>query len=222
MRKKAFLAASITLLFISIPLLPVSAQITSTQNKELPEATIIEKFMNEIECYASESPTFDDFVEKLQELGLNTEYKNCTITQEFILKMIQFLLNKRGVHIGGIHINDLLGILSSKFRSNYFVISYGVYNRINPWKENSIDLFKERLSIWRYSNTSAFFKGRTLILERHPFRIHQKLIGPQVGLMKGFKGIYIDIESKLTSNTYVVFIGRVDRIRAFDLTPLKR
>jgi hypothetical protein len=48
------------------------------------------------------------------------------------------------------------------------------------------------------------------------------MIGPQLGLMKGFKGIYIDIESKLTGNAYVFFMGRVDRIRTFDLTPLSK
>jgi len=45
MNKKTFLAASITLLFISISLLPVTAQKTSTQNIELQESTAVEKFM---------------------------------------------------------------------------------------------------------------------------------------------------------------------------------
>jgi hypothetical protein len=76
--------------------------------------------------------------------------------------------------------------------------------------------------MWRYSDTAKLLKGRTLILERQPFGIHQKMLGPQLGFMKGFKGIYIDIESKLTGNAYVFFLGRAHRIRAFDLTPLSK
>ena len=79
MKKKAILVASIALLFISISLQPVSAQMTSTQNIELQEATVIEKFMDEIERIASESQTSGDFIEHLQDLCLNVEYRNCTI-----------------------------------------------------------------------------------------------------------------------------------------------
>jgi hypothetical protein len=222
MNKKAFLAASIALLFISISLLPVSAQKTSTQAMELQEATVVGKFMDDIERIASETQTFHDFAEKLQDLCLNIDYGNFTIVREFISKMLQFLIKERGISIGGINIYDLLGKFSSKFRPDYFVISYGAYNRLNPQKENSISRFKERLSMWRYSGTSTLLEGRTLILERQPFGIYQKIIGPQVGLMKGFKGIYLDIESKLTGNAYVVFMGCVDQIRTFDLTPLSQ
>ena len=40
MMKKAFLATGIAILFISVSVLPVSAQITSTQNTEVKEATV--------------------------------------------------------------------------------------------------------------------------------------------------------------------------------------
>lgn len=222
MNKKVFLAVSVTLLFISISALPVYAQMTSEQDLVSQEATTVDKFMDEVEHIASESQTFRDFAEKLQNLCLNNEYGKFTIVREFISKILQFLMKEKGLSIGGININDLLGIFFSKYRPDYFVISYGAYHRLNPWKENSINRFKERLSMWRYSDTSKLLKGRTLILERQPFGIHQRMIGPQLGLMKGFKGIYLDIESKLTGNAYVVFIGRVDRIRTFDLTPLSK
>jgi hypothetical protein len=48
------------------------------------------------------------------------------------------------------------------------------------------------------------------------------MTGPQVGLMSGFKGIYIDHESKLTGDSYVFFIGHAHRIRVFDLTPFSK
>jgi hypothetical protein len=222
MNKKAFLAASIALLLILISLLPVSAQKTSTQDIELQEATAVEKFMNETERIASESQTFHDFAEKLQDLCLRDDYRNFTIVREFISKILQFLMKEKGISIGGNNIYDFLVNFSLKFRPNYFVISYGAYNRLNPWKENSIYRFKERLSMWRYSNTSKLFNGRTLILERQPYEIYQKMIGPQLGLMKGFKGVYLDVKSTLTENAYVVFIGFVDRIRTFDLSTLSK
>jgi hypothetical protein len=218
MNKKTILTASIALLFISISYQPISAEMTSTQNIELQEATIMEKFMDDLERCASESQTFSDFIEKLQNLCLNNEYQNCTIVQEFLSKILPFLIKERGASIGGVNIYDLLGKFS-RLRSDYYVISYGAYNRLNPWKKNSIDRFNIGLSMWRYSNTSALLTGRTLVLEQHPFGIHQTMIGPQLGFMKGFKGIHLDIENKLTGNTFMFFVGRVDRIRMFSLSP---
>ena len=220
MMKKAFLATSIAILFISISVLPVSAQITSTQNTEVQEAIVIENLMDEIEQIASESLTYNDFIENLQDCYINTEYNNNTIVQEIISKLLQFLIKERGVLIGGSNIYEILEKLSSRFRCDYFVISYGAYNRLNPLKENSIDLFKGILSMWRYSDSSNFLDGRTFILERHPFGIHQKMVGPQLGFMSDFRGIYLDFESKITGNSYVMFIGRVDRIRVFQLAPI--
>ena len=221
MNKKLFLTGSIIILFISISFQPVSAQMTSTQTIALQEATMIEKFMDEIECAASESQTYCGFVEKLQDLCLNSEYTNYTIVREFILKILPFLITERGTTFGGINLYSLLEKFSI-FRSDYFVISYGFYNRLSPWKENSIDLFKLRLSMWRYSDTSNLLHGRTLILERHPFGIHQKMVGPHLGFMRGFKGIYLDIENTLTGDAFVIFMGRVDRIQVFNLTSLSK
>jgi len=221
MNKKAILAGSIIFLFISISLQPISAEMTSTQNNELQEATLIEKFMDDFEYCVSESQTFSDFVENLQNLYLNNEYRNCTIVQEFISKILQFLISERGTVIRGINLSDFLGTFSG-FRSNYYVISYGAYNRLNPWKDNSIDRFNVGLSMWRYTNASALLEGRTLVLERYPFGIHQKITGPQLGFMKGFKGINLDIENKLTGDAFVMFIGRVSRIRIFSLSPFSR
>jgi hypothetical protein len=222
MNKKTFLAGTIALLFISISLLPVSAQKTAADDMVQQEVTVVEKFMDDVERIASESQTFSDFSEKLQDLCQINNYGKFPIVQNVITNMLQFLGKEKGASIGGINLIDLLGKFSSRFRPDYIVISFGAYNRLNPRKENSIDRFKEGLSMWRYSDTSKLLKGRTLILERQPFGIHQKMIGPQLGLMKGFRGIYLDIESKLTGNAYVFFMGRADRIRTFDLTPLSK
>lgn len=222
MKKKAIIATSIVILLIGITVSPISSGTTIRQGIRLQETTAIEKFMNEIEHIASESQNFNDFVQGVKELCERDEISRFPVINELVTKILQGILKENGLSIAGIDLTDLLGRFSIKLRPDYFVISYGAYQRLNPRKENSIDRFREGLSMWRYSDASKLLKGRTLILERQPFGVHQKMIGPQIGIMKGFRGIYIDIESKLTGNSYVVFLGSVHRIRAFDLTPLSK
>ena len=222
MYKKIFLAGMITFLFIGVMVSPATAQMTQTDNISYQETRTIESFMEDVESIAAKSQTFSEFIQEIQNLCLSNEYIKYPVVQNLIARMLQFLTKERALAASGLNLADLLGVFSSKLSSNYFVISYGAYHRLNPRKENSINRFKERLSMWRYSDTAKLLKGRTLILERQPFGIHQKMIGPQLGFMKGFKGIYIDIESKLTGNAYVFFLGRAHRIRAFDLTPLSK
>lgn len=209
-------------LLMGVALLPVSAQTASSEDLESQETTTIETFMIDVERIAVESNTFSEFVQKLRNLVFEKDYSKYAVINEMFSKILQYLVKSQGFSIAGINILDLLGKSSSRLSSNYFVISYGAYHRLNPRKENSIDLFKERFSMWRYSDAARLLKGKTLIFERHPFGIHQKMIGPQLGIMRGFRGIYLDIESKLTGNSYVLFIGGARRIRAFDLTPLSK
>lgn len=222
MYKKIFLTGIILALLMGITLSPATAQLTLRENTSCQETRTLETFMEDVECIAAEAHTFSEFIQELSDLCLRNDYIKFPVVQELVAKLLQFLTKERALAASGLNLLDLLDVFSSKLSKNYFVISYGAYHRLNPRKENSIDRFKERLSMWRYSDTAKLLKGRTLILERQPFGIHQKMLGPQLGFMKGFKGIYIDFESKLTGNAYVFFIGRVQRIRAFDLTPLDR
>lgn len=222
MYKKTILATTMVFLLMGVALLPVSAQTASSEDLESQETTTIETFMIDVERIAVESNTFSEFVQKLRNLVFEKDYSKYAVINEMFSKILQYLVKSQGFSIAGINILDLLGKSSSRLSSNYFVISYGAYHRLNPRKENSIDLFKERFSMWRYSDAARLLKGKTLIFERHPFGIHQKMIGPQLGIMRGFRGIYLDIESKLTGNSYVLFIGGARRIRAFDLTPLSK
>jgi hypothetical protein len=222
MYKKTLLAGMMTILFIGVIISPATAQLTQTDEISSQETRSIERFMEDVELIAAESQTFSEFIEKLQTICLTNDYIRYPVVQELVAKMLGFLTKERSLSGTGLNILDLLDIFSSKLSANYFVISYGAYHRLNPRKENSIDRFKERLSMWRYSDSAKLIKGRTLIFERRPFGLHQKMIGPQLGFMKGFKGIYIDIESKLTGNAYVFFLGKAQRIHVFDLTPFKK
>lgn len=222
MNKKIILVGSVIFLIIGLTFTQVSAQNLVNDDIINKEATAIDQFMDEVERISSESQNFYDFAQKFRDLCENNDYVRFPVIHEFVIKIMQLLANENQFSSLGINLDNLLGPLFLKSRPDYFVISFGVYHRLSSRKENSIDLFKERLSIWRYSDTSKLLKGRTLILQRQPFGIHQKMIGPQIGIMKGFRGLYIDIESKLTGNAYLMFLGRVHRIRAFDLTPLSK
>jgi hypothetical protein len=209
-----------TFLLLAVSL-PVTALTTLTDTGD-EELTAIEKFMDAVERAAFTSTTEQQFLEKLNVLCESPDYEKFPVIRDLLQKLLCYLMEHRGICIGGIDISDLFEKLQIQDRPAYLVLSYGVYHRLNPRKDNSIKHIKARLSIFRYSDDSKILKGRTLILERQPFGIHQKMIGPQLGLMKGFKGIYIDVESKLTGKSYVFFMGRVDHIRVFDLTPLKK
>jgi len=222
MIKKAFLAGSIAFLFIAVALIPAIAQTNPTSDIETQEATLMEQFMNDVERIASESQNTHDFLTKILDLCMSNDYNNFPVIRDFINKIRCFLQKSQDFQIGGLDIEKLLDKISLNNHPDYLVISYGAYHRLNPRKENTIARFKEGLSMWRYSDASMLFKGRTLIIERQPFGIRQKMTGPQLGFMKGFKGIYFDRESKLTGNSYVFFMGRANRIRAFDLTPLQK
>jgi hypothetical protein len=222
MGKKIFLVGCIAFLFIGVAFQPIPAQTTPIEDIALQEATQIENLMDTIERIAFESTTYSEFTVNLQDLLLKNQTAKFPIVHELIVKILQFFLKRGETTESTSYILDLFERISGKLHPSYFVISYGAYHRLNPRKENSINRFKEGLSMWRYSEASKLLKGRTLIIERHPFEIHQKMKGPQVGFMRGFRGIYLDIESKLTGNAYVFFIGGAQKIRVFDLTPLSK
>jgi hypothetical protein len=222
MHKKTILAGTMVLLFLGVTLIPASAKMVSTETIEYQETTSIERFMDDVERIALESHTFGDFVQRVQDLCCTKDYARYPVVREIVTKILQFLMQRQGFSIAGLNLFNLLGQSSSRLSSNFFVISYGAYKRLNPRKENSIDFFKERFSLWRYSDAAKLLKGRTIIMERQPFGIRQRMTGPQIGIMRGFRGIFLDIESKLTGNSYVFFLGGARRIRAFDLTPFSK
>lgn len=221
MIKKACLAGSMIFLLLT-SLVMVTAQTTQTSSIASQEMTILDTFMNDVEQIASESQNSHEFFEKIKDLCQGNVYATNPMIHDFLQKILSFLVKNQEFSINNMNIQDLLNGFSINTHPDYLVISFGAYNRLNHRKENSINHFKERLSMWRYSDTSKLLKGRTLIIGRQPFGIHQKMIGPQLGFMKGFKGIYIDIESKMTGDSYVFFMGRAHRIRAFDLTPFSK
>ncbi|MBU1941937.1 MAG: hypothetical protein KKC68_09215 [Candidatus Thermoplasmatota archaeon] len=190
-------------------------QITAQQ-----EERAVEKIMDLIEDAASRATTFEEFINFLRNLLNRDEFKAFPIIRQILEKLMDTTIGKTGFTVRG---NSITGVRDWNFFPNrskkYFVISYGTYNRLNPWKDNQLTLSKEGLTFWRYGGTESLFKGRTLIIERQPFGIKQRVIGSHMGLMTGFRGLFFDMESRITGNSYTMFMGRAQRIRAFDLTP---
>jgi hypothetical protein len=225
MRKKALLAIGIMFLFVALAF-QASALSPSINSVEVQETTAVDNFMDKIEQTANESTSINEFFDKLLNLYNGPDFSKFPVVHEILSKLFCYLMSESGGSMKDTMIGNLLNRMVDRIPSNarpdYLVISYGVYKRHNPFKDNSVTRFKPGLSTWRYSATSILIKGRTLVLERKPFGIHQKMIGPQLGLMQGFKGIYIDHESKLTGDSYVFFMGHAHRIRVFDLTPFSK
>ncbi len=223
LKNKAILAVGVTFLFLALSMTPASANVTSKKiGLCVQESNAVGRLFDEIELAACNAHNYQEFLELVRDLFKNKDFETFPILKVILDKIISWVTKERDYYFGK-NINALLerfnlGILkdSSKY---YFVFSYGTYNRWNPRKENEIRLFKQGFEFWRYSGKSKIFKGRTLIVERHPFGIKQRVIGSQIGVMTGFRGLHIDWESKLTGNSYNLFIGRANRIRAFDTSP---
>lgn len=223
LKNKAILAVGVTFLFLALSMTPVSANATSKKIGLCEqESNAVGRLFDEIELAACNAHNYQEFLELVRDLFKNKDFETFPILKVILDKIVTWVTKERDYYFGK-NINAVLerfnlGILkdSSKY---YFVFSYGSYNRWNPRKENEIRLFKQGFEFWRYSGKSKIFKGRTLIIERHPFGIKQRVIGSQIGVMTGFRGLHIDWESKLTGTAYNLFIGRANRIRAFDITP---
>ena len=199
-----------------------NASIKKTRLCDL-ESNVVEKLFDEIESAAYTANNFQEFLELVRNLYKNIEFEGFPIIKYLLNKILSWVTAQKGINFGGERLNAFFDMFKiGRFRGylkNYFVVSYGMYNRWNPRKGDEIKLFKQGFEYWRYSGKSKLFKGRTLIVERQPFGIKQRVVGSQIGFMIGFRGLYIDRESRLTGNSYYIFIGGANRIRASDITP---
>ncbi len=218
---KSILAVGIVFLLLAGSLPVLAAPTPSLSDQEASAAQVL---FDRIDQAAASSHSIQEFMGKLREICKSTLLDRFPDLKALFDRIRTFANRNPRFYLFGIPLGSNLGsnlgsALGSRATS-HFVLSYGVYHRYNPLRQNSFTFMKDRLSGWHYRSTNLF-KGRTLILNRHPFGIGKRVIGPQVGLLRGFRGIYIDHESKLTGNSYLFFIGNADHVRAFSLTPFK-
>lgn len=224
LNKKALLSFGVTALLLILYMSPVSANISTEKNKMyLEESDLIDELFDEIELAACNAANFMEFLYRISNIFKNIRLESFPKLQNIIDKIISWITSEKDISLGGKIIKNFFNKFNLESLSDnskeYFVFSCGSYNRWNNRKDNEISLMKPGIEFWRYTGKSKLFKGRTLIIERHPFGIKQRVMGSQIGIMIGFRGLYIDWESKLTGNDYNLFIGRTNRIRALDTTP---
>lgn len=225
LKNKAMIAIGITFLFLVLTISPASANVPSHKfSLAERETNEVGRLVDAIERFASEEEDYDSFLEKVKAFCENKVTSKFPILKFIISKLMGWITGTGGLYVGGININDFFNKgdkgLFNKDRSSEkkFVISFGSYKLRSPKKGNEVRLSKG-FSFWHYSTKVKWVKGRTSIVER-PLNV-KKVVGFQIGFMRGFRGFYLDFESKLTGLSYKFFMGRASVVRVLDLTPFK-
>ncbi len=210
-KRKMIITIGITYLFLALSLTSVTGNsiINKTRLCEL-EINAMDKLFEEIESAAYTANNYQEFLEIIRNLYKSLELEKFPILRYILNKIMYWVTALQGYGIGQ-NIDNVL----NKFRigglrdylKNNFIFSYGTYKRWNPRKEDELKIFKQGFEFWRYSGKPILLNSRTIIIERQPFGIKQRVIGSQIGYVLGFRGLYIDRESKLTGNSYIIFIG---------------
>jgi hypothetical protein len=207
MKKKTLLATGITFLFFGLTLSPATATLPSSSvcltEQELMEIDqILYDLIDEI-CNAKD---YENFLE---------------ILNDFKSRLDKFQIMKQIIESIREGIDKLKDFFNKdSMPTSKFIISYGIYDRLNPRKENEMKFIKSGFTMWHYSGTPTFRysnSGRTIIIEKTPDFTKKHLGGRQIGVMKGFRGIYIDFKSKITDKTYLFFMGNAERANGIEL-----
>ena len=219
-KNKAIFAIGATFLFLAVAMIPASANVTQNKlcdQEHISVTSALNRLMDKIESaenFAEVRTIIKDFC-STEMIGI------FPILTEILKKILEWTFSQRRFSfadglIGNIFSNKLFDGQSK----NKFVIGFGSYQkRLLDKKDEKISLFKQGFAFWRYSGKAKLSQGRTLIADRKPFSIQQRVRGSQIGVMLGFNGLFIDVESKLTGNAYVFIMGNARRAKAFDLTP---
>lgn len=200
-KTKVALAVGMILLFIGLAFSPVTAKTTSLTGikEEVPT------FLNELSDAMAEATSCSELLEIVNDFM--ADYGR----HPFLVLLLQIIIGIMNVS------NKIDGI--RPLRKNAFVMSWGFTNKINPFKDNKIDLYRP-LTIWRYTGKSnLILNSRTVIISFSPFRI-KMLTGRQIGFMRNFAGIYWHRESTLGSKSFTLFLGKSSAVRGFDLSLL--
>ena len=217
---KGILTLGISCLFITLLMAPTvyanSGPLNCIQELRDQEVKTIEQFMEEIEKAIRETKDFEEFKDRVRSIILDEQFGSFEfpVTRLILQIVLNWIL--RGSNIDG------FGILLNKRGASifdepkHFVIGFGAHTSMIPQNTENNLRFIKGIKIWRYTDDAKLVKGRTLIIQQNPFEIKQRLKGPQIGMMTGFQGVFLDIESKLTGITYTFFIGNARRARGFD------
>ena len=219
-KNKAIFAIGATFLFLAVAMIPASASVT--QNKLCDQeyksvTTALNNLMDKIEKAESDK----EILKLIKGCCSNELFATTPILRDILAKIIDWIFSRRSLFSSGGIISNIFNKERFDDRSKEkFVISFGSYQKgIFSKKDEKLTLFKQGFASWRYSGKAKLSQGRTIIAERKPFGIQQRIRGSQIGIILGFSGLFIDVESKLTGNSYVFIMGNARRAKAFDLSP---
>jgi len=199
-KTKVVLAVGMILLFIGLAFSPATAKPSSlTQLKELPAVDLLNKLSLEM----SKATDYNELIATIQKFI--TDYGR----HPFLVLLLQIIIGIMNIS------NKIDGI--RPLRKNAFIMSWGFTNKINPFKNNNVDLYRP-LTLWYYSGKSnLILNSRTVIISFSPFQI-KMLTGRQIGFMRNFAGLYWHRETTLGSKSFTIFMGKSTAVRGFDLS----
>ena len=100
-----------------------------------------------------------------------------------------------------------------------FIVSYGSGYRFNPLKTSEFAV-KKRFAFWHYSGKSPISSSsRTVMMDPYPFQM-KVLNGWQLGIMRGFSGVYVYMPDTTSSRYNTFFIGFASHARGMDIATL--
>ncbi|MFO7677706.1 MAG: hypothetical protein R6V50_04925 [Thermoplasmatota archaeon] len=209
---KAILALGIIALFMGLVISPATA---ATEEKVNFEALRGIKNISENEFFEMQRvmPLLMDSMSKAQSPTELLTILNSFIRKSHNLPLISLILGIIRQIIDIMHRTNLI----RPIKTNAFILSWGFANKINPLKDNEVDLYRP-FTLWYYAGRSSLLvNSRTLTIDFNPFRIHMQT-GRQIGFMRNFAGIYYHRQTTLSQRSFTFFMGRTGRVRSVDLS----
>ena len=215
LKNKSIFALGATFLFIAVSMVPASAGLLNDRDYSLLEFEAVTAKLNELIDRIDNAKSYAEVFFIIKD-SLDSELVDSfPILTDLITAILSWSLSSRNLFGNALNLGGLTDRSNEKF-----IISFGSYRKLNPInKEEKLSIFKQGFAYWHYKGDARLSKGRTLIADRGPFTIKQRVQGKQCGILLGFKGLFIDLESRITGNSYVFIMGNARRARAFDLTP---
>lgn len=218
MNKKAILAIGIIALFAGMTISPVTADSTqTTQVKVLANNGLLST--EELAFSAEELEVLDAVLEELSEKMQTAESYDqvVDILNEFIRGYGRYptIIALMKLFIKTVTLNTNIYQLTP-FRHRAFIMSWGFSNKMNPLKENKLNLFRP-LTCWHYTGRSEYIlNSRTVIIDPYPFNVRM-MDGRQIGIMRNFVGVYL-YRRTLGDKDMTLFFGRAAGIVGMDLS----
>jgi len=199
-KTKVVLAVGMILLFIGLAFSPATARTSSLPKLEQTPAVDL---LNKLSLEMSKATDYNELIATIQKFI--TDYGR----HPFLVLLLQIIIGIMNIS------NKIDGI--RPLRKNAFIMSWGFTNKINPFKNNNVDLYRP-LTLWYYSGKSnLILNSRTVIISFSPFQI-KMLTGRQIGFMRNFAGLYWHRETTLGSKSFTIFMGKSTAVRGFDLS----